>query len=100
MGRKIYPAPNLPLGRTEQYKIIVASGRKYKSISISEPASNSSRNLSAYITCNKVSQASRLVILYRSDTSGPAKTCGYNRQFAERLQRGIDVTDGQTLLWL
>jgi hypothetical protein len=30
MGRKIYPAPNLPLGGTEQYTIIVASGRKYK----------------------------------------------------------------------
>jgi hypothetical protein len=30
MGRKIYPAPNLPLGGTEQYTIIVAFGSEYK----------------------------------------------------------------------
>jgi hypothetical protein len=65
-----------PHGGTDHYTIIVASGRKYKSSSISGPASNFSQKLSAYVTCNKVSQPCRLVIVHRSVTSGPAKTYG------------------------
>jgi hypothetical protein len=37
------------------------------------------------MTCSKVSQARRLVILHRSITFGPAKTSGLNILFSERL---------------
>jgi hypothetical protein len=55
-------------------------------------------NLSAYMACNKVSQARRLVILYRSVTSGPAKTSGWNTPFSERLQN-FNVVYIRTYVW-
>jgi hypothetical protein len=53
MGCKICPIPNLPLGGTEQYTIIVASSSKYKTaLPLDLPRLQA--NLSAFMTRNKV----------------------------------------------